>query len=180
MHRLTGETVAVKICAMGEDRLAAESIALEVEMQRALIHRNIAQVYEVVEHEGRVHIFMEYCSKGELYERIDRHGPMDEREAASIAHQILSALIYLKANRLSHRDVKPENVLFDAEGNAKLIDFGFCCRNRQGKGMRNTVCGTPSYTPPEVVRKTAYDPELVDVWSFGVTLYAMVAGHLPF
>lgn len=64
VHRLTGETVAVKICAMPEDRLAAESIALEIELQRALIHKNIAQVYEVVQHEGKVHIFMEYCCNG--------------------------------------------------------------------------------------------------------------------
>lgn len=148
VHRLTGETVAVKICAVGEDRIAAESIAFEIEHQRALIHENIAQIYEVVQHEGKVYIFMEYCSNGELFERINRTGPIHEREAARISYQILSALIYLKANKLSHRDIKPENVLFDSEWNAKLIDFGFCCRNKQEKTMRDTVCGTPSYTPP--------------------------------
>jgi carbon catabolite-derepressing protein kinase len=97
-----------------------------------------------------------------------------------VFHQILSALLYLKANNLSHRDIKPENILFDEHWNAKLIDFGFSCNNSHNKGFRNTVCGTPSYTPPEIIKKTAYDPELVDVWSLGVTLYAMLSAHLPF
>lgn len=61
----------------------------------------------MVQHEGKVHIFMEYCCNGELYELIDRNGPLSEKEAARISHQILSALLYLKGNKLSHRDIKP-------------------------------------------------------------------------
>jgi serine/threonine-protein kinase SIK3 len=61
----------------------------------------------------------------------------------------------------------------------KLIDFGFSCPYSYGD-LRKTVCGTPSYTPPEIIKKTNYDPELVDVWCLGVTLYAMLGAQLPF
>jgi serine/threonine protein kinase len=121
---------------------------------------------------------MEYCKNGELFERINKSGPLTEKEAGKVFNQILSALLYLKRNGLSHRDIKPENILFDDKWNAKLIDFGFCCR--LNKEFRSTVCGTPSYTPPEIIRKQPYDPELVDVWSLGVTLYVMLAAQFPF
>jgi serine/threonine protein kinase len=72
-------------------------------------------------------------------------------------------------------------VLFDKDWNAKLVDFGFSCKSFTVEdGMRKTVCGTPSYTPPEVLLKTTYSAELMDVWSLGVTLYTMLAAELPF
>lgn len=122
---------------------------------------------------------MEYCHNGELFERINRNGPLSEREGALIFHQILSALIYLRQNNISHRDVKPENILFHKNGKAKLIDFGFGCLRDEDE-FRRTVCGTPSYTAPEIIKRQPYDPELADVWSLGVTLYAMLAAQLPF
>ncbi len=61
----------------------------------------------------------------------------------------------------------------------KLIDFGFSCSAQPGE-FRKTICGTPSYIPPEICKKTSYDAELADVWSLGVTLYAMLAAQLPF
>lgn len=141
------------------------------------MHENIAQIYEVIKKDSKIYIFMEYCKNGELFDKINSSGPMPERECARIFNQILSALLYLKENSLSHRDIKPENVLFDEDWNVKLIDFGFSCHSGD---FRRTVCGTPSYTPPEILRKTQYDPELADVWSLGVTLYAMLAAKLPF
>lgn len=106
---------------------------------------------------------------------------MAEKEAAKVFHQILSALIYLKSMGVSHRDIKPENIIFDKDWNAKLVDFGFSCKSfSEDDKMRKTVCGTPSYTPPEVLLKTSYSAELMDVWSLGVTLYTMIAAEMPF
>ncbi len=76
-------------------------------MQRRLLHSGIAQIYEVARLEGKVLIFMEYCRNGELFERINKDGPLLEKDAARVFHQVLSALIYLRANGLSHRDIKP-------------------------------------------------------------------------
>ena len=142
-----------------------------------MMHEHIAQIYEVIKKESKIYIFMEYCKNGELFDKINSSGPLPEKEAGRIFNQILSALIYLKSNGVSHRDIKPENVLFDENWNVKLIDFGFSC---QADKFRKTVLGTPSYTPPEIVRKVSYDPELADVWSLGVTLYAMLTATLPF
>lgn len=72
---------------------------------------------------------MEYCPNGELYSHIVNKGPMGEREAARVFHQVLSALLYLKKMGVSHRDIKPENILFDRFWNVKLVDFGFSCKN---------------------------------------------------
>lgn len=72
---------------------------------------------------------MEYCPNGELFQKIVKDGPMGEKEAAKIFNQILSALVYLKKMGVSHRDVKPQNIIFDKEWNAKLVDFGFSCKS---------------------------------------------------
>lgn len=145
------------------------------------MHENIVQIYEVLRKQDRIYVFMEHCPNGELYNRIVNEGPMTEPQAAKTFYQILTALLYLKRAGLSHRDIKPENILFDKNWNAKLVDFGFSCQNIGVDGhFRRTLCGTPSYTPPEVLLKTSYDPERMDVWSLGVTLYAMLTGELPF
>lgn len=91
--------------------------------------------------------------------------------------QVLNALLHLKTLGISHRDIKPENIIFDKKGNVKLIDFGLGCRkNGDEDTFRRTFCGTPSYSPPEIILRQYYDPELMDVWGLGVTLYAMLAG----
>lgn len=71
-------------------------------------------------------------------------------------------------------------MLFDGHWNVKLIDFGFSCSQSGKDDFRTTICGTPSYTSPELIKRQAYKPELVDVWCLGITLYAMLAAELPF
>jgi len=109
---------------------------------------------------------------------------MSEKDAAKYLNQILSALLYLKKLGLSHRDIKPENILFDADFKIKIVDFGFCCKSSNNDEndsiFRKTICGTPSYTPPEVLLRRPYSAELMDVWSLGVTLYTMLSAELPF
>ena len=92
---------------------------------------------------------MEFCPNGDLFDRIIKNGPMSEKQAVGVFHQILSGLLYLKKMGISHRDIKPENIIFDSNWNAKIVDFGFSCTtNSIEDKMRTTVCGTPSYTPP--------------------------------
>ena len=78
-----------------------------------------------------------------------------------------------------HRDIKPENILLDYDGQIKLVDFGLS--NFYTKGQKLfTPCGSPCYVAPEVIVGQGYDGEKVDIWSCGITLYAMVCGFLPF
>ena len=85
----------------------------------------------------------------------------------------------MKSQRIFHRDIKCENILFDRNWNAKLVDFGFVTKEEDGC-FSNTFCGSPSYTAPELARRQKYHSEKIDVWCLGVSLYAMIAGQLPF
>jgi serine/threonine protein kinase len=154
---------------------------MEIAIHKQLFHKNIAQVYQVVRREDKIYLIMEYCPNGELYQRIVDNGPMPEQEACRVVRQIVSALAYLKKMGISHRDIKPENIMLDKNWNVKLVDFGFACYSKGAKGpMKKTVCGTPAYAAPEVHARQEYNPEHVDVWAVGVTLYAILSSKLPF
>ena len=110
---------------------------------------------------------------------LNRDGAMSEQQAGKLFAQVVLAIKYLHDQKISHRDIKTENILLDVEGRAKLIDFGLSKNFEPQKDgeptMMKTFCGSPSYTPPEIVNKVEYDAELADVWCLGVTLYAMLA-----
>jgi serine/threonine protein kinase len=145
--------VAVKVLKIDKfDPEQMECIEREIALHQKLMHEHIAQIYEVVRKPNKIYIIMEHCAKGELFDYITNNGPLGEREAARIFHEVLSALLYLKHMGISHRDVKPENILFDQERKVKLVDFGFSCKYLGEEDVfRWTICGTPSYTPPEIL-----------------------------
>ena len=91
--------------------------------------------------------------------------------------QLLEILAYLHLRKISHRDIKLENIIIDKQGQIKLIDFGFSCNAER---PLNTFCGTISYMSPEIVSRKDYDGSLSDVWSAGVLLYILLSGRLPF
>lgn len=78
-----------------------------------------------------------------------------------------------------HRDMKPENLLLDHNKNIKIVDFGLSNTFKEGELLK-TACGSPCYAAPEMIEGKKYDGELVDIWSIGVILYALVCGFLPF
>ena len=92
-------------------------------------------------------------------------------------YQVVEALKYLHSLGIAHRDIKPENILIDWGYKIKLIDFGLSNLSLQECPL-STPCGSPCYAPPEMIRKEKYDGLVSDVWSLGVTLYAMVTGML--
>jgi serine/threonine protein kinase len=77
------------------------------------MHEHVVQMYEVVRRANKIYIFMEYCSNGQLFDYLLKNGPLGEREAARLFHQILSALLYLKRMGVGHREIKPENIMLD-------------------------------------------------------------------
>ena len=142
-------------------------------------HPHILQIVGVYEDEASLHMVMELCDSSDLFARIADRRFFRESEAASVMKPLLEAIAHCHRNGVAHRDVKPENVMFDSRERLKLADFGsaeWCCEGR--RGMRGVV-GTPFYVAPEVISGREYT-EKVDVWSAGVILYVMLAGVPPF
>eukprot|EP01113_Clastostelium_recurvatum_P002910 TRINITY_DN11256_c0_g1_i4.p1 TRINITY_DN11256_c0_g1~~TRINITY_DN11256_c0_g1_i4.p1 ORF type:complete len:695 (-),score=161.73 TRINITY_DN11256_c0_g1_i4:9-2012(-) len=178
-NMMTGQEVAVKILSpeAASDR---KSIDREVSILKLLQHPNIVRLYDVIQEDssGRVYLILELVSGGELFDYIVARGRVQEKEARRFFRQVLSGLEYCHANLICHRDLKPENILLDSSGNVKINDFGFSNMIRPGK-LFTTFCGSPIYAPPEIILEKAYNGPEVDVWSFGVILYALVTGQLP-
>lgn len=125
-------------------------------------------------------MLFEYLPGGELFSRLRREGRFANDVALFYACEIMLALRYLHRSGIVYRDLKPENLLIDAEGHIKLADFGFAKYLEDNRTF--TLCGTPEYLAPEVVKgtkKTGYGKP-VDWWALGILLFEMLAGYPPF
>ena len=127
---------------------------------------------------------MDLACGGDLLERVMNDGPFSNVKALRVFDQVTRALNYCHQFNISHRDLKCENILLDALGNAKLTDFSFA-RNvldpqTQKKTLSRTYCGSAAYAAPEILGGTPYNPMLADVWSLGVVLFITVTSVMPF
>ncbi|HEV8361169.1 MAG TPA: serine/threonine-protein kinase [Candidatus Thermoplasmatota archaeon] len=178
-----GREVAIKLLA-GSQRRDAKAMARfrrEMRLAGALRHPGIVAVHDVEELGDDAYLVMEHMSGGSLEDRLQR-GPLPEREALAIARSVLAALGALHAKGIVHRDVKPSNILLDAQGRAKLSDFTIAQEQVSGDTVGATGPGAPAgtlaYMSPEQARGVSAKPAS-DVYSLGATLYAMLAGHPP-
>ncbi|CAK9170878.1 unnamed protein product, partial [Ilex paraguariensis] len=141
---------------------------------------HILQIYKLYEDENYLNIVTDLCESPDLYERITK-STFTESESATILKSLISAISFCHHMGVAHRDIKPDNILFDSRNRLKLADFGsaeyFGAGNE--KGTMRGVVGTPYYVAPEVLMGREYN-EKVDVWSAGVILYIMLAGVPPF
>ena len=145
-----------------------------------LSHPNIVTIYEVGKDNDRHFIAMEYLEGQTLRDVIQIGGPLQIKDAVNYTLQLCSALSYAHANGVVHRDVKPENVQILPGGLIKLTDFGIARLMGEPSITQNgQVFGTPSYMSPEQVAGKAIDARS-DIFSVGVMLYEMIAGHKPF
>jgi eukaryotic-like serine/threonine-protein kinase len=144
-------------------------------------HPNVVAVIDAGEDGGRPYIVFEYCDGETLKERIDRMGRLPLDEAAAYAIEVGRGLQAAHARRLVHRDVKPQNVLIDAEGRAKVTDFGIARELEHDGRLTKTgrVLGTTDYVSPEQAMGHAVDARS-DIYSLGVLLYEMLTGDVPF
>jgi calcium-dependent protein kinase len=122
-----------------------------VSILRDLNHPNIVKLYGVFRDDEMMYLSMELCEGGCLLDRISQ-GPLNEAEVKGIAKQVLSALSYIHRNRIGHRDLKAENILFSREGKLKLADFGLA--RIMDKISDYSRVGTPYYLAPEVIHGT--------------------------
>ncbi len=145
-------------------------------------HPNVVSVIDAGEDGGRPYIVFEYVEGETLKQRIDRFGQLPADEAAAYAIEIGRGLSAAHANRLVHRDVKPQNVLIDPEGRAKVTDFGIVRSlqdSEDGLTKAGRVLGTTDYVSPEQAMGEEVDPRS-DVYSLGIVLYEMLTGRVPF
>jgi serine/threonine-protein kinase len=145
-----------------------------------LSHPNVVAVIDAGEDSGYPYIVLEYVEGETLKQRIDRLGRLPVEEAVAYAIEIGRGLSAAHASRLVHRDVKPQNVLIDAEGRAKVTDFGIA-RSLESDGLTKTgrVLGTTDYVAPEQAMGHGVDSRS-DIYSLGVLLYEMLTGEVPF
>lgn len=150
----------------------------EIRINRQMHHPGIVGLTDLKKDENNYYVFMEFCSKGELFSHIVENNRLDEEDSAIKIYQILDTLDYIHKMNVVHRDLKPENVLIDANGNLKISDFGLSKFLGQD-GLTKTPCGSPCYASPECISGKPYDGKASDIWSTGVILYAMLTGQLP-
>ena len=122
---------------------------------------------------------MEYASGGELFDYIVSKRSLPENESCKYYQQIISGIEYLHKLQIVHRDLKPENLLLDSNKNIKIVDFGLSNLYEKNE-LITTPCGSPSYAAPEMLAGKKYNGLMVDIWSSGIILYAMLCGYLPF
>ncbi|KAL2325183.1 hypothetical protein Fmac_024241 [Flemingia macrophylla] len=180
-----GATVAVKIIDKSKtvDAAMEPRIIREIHAMRRLQHHpNILRIHEVMATKTKIHLVVELAGGGELFSRISRRGRLPEPTARRYFQQLVSALRFCHRHGVAHRDLKPQNLLLDAEGNLKVSDFGLSALPEHLKnGLLHTACGTPAYAAPEILRRSGgYDGSKADAWSCGLILYVLLAGYLPF
>ena len=181
-HIITKEKIAIKIidkAKLLKDNFDIKRVKKEISILKKIHHKNIIQLYEILESKHNLYIVMEYCEGRELFDYIVKHKQLKEKEACKFFQQLINGVQYIHKEGIIHRDLKPENILLDSNLNIKISDFGLSTFYTKGQ-LLSTPCGTPSYAPPEMLRGEQYNGEESDIWSCGIILYAMLCGALPY
>ncbi|KAF3957101.1 hypothetical protein CMV_017852 [Castanea mollissima] len=176
-----GQYVAIKII---DKHMVLESnlkyqVQREIRTMKLLHHPNIVRIHEVIGSKTKIYIVMEHVSGGQLTDKMSYVKKLEEWEARKLFQQLIDAVDYCHNKGVYHRDLKPENLLMDHKGNLKVSDFGLSALQKPG-GILTTACGSPCYVAPELLLNKGYDGAAADVWSCGVILFEILAGHLPF
>lgn len=158
-----------------------KKIVDELEILVAVDHPNIVKYYETYNDENFLHIVMELCTGGELFDRLAIKKRFKEKEAANVIYKLISAVSHCHSLGIVHRDLKPENILYESQvefSDLKIIDFGLSKKfPKNGKNL-SSVVGSPYYVAPEVLEGD-YNLKC-DVWSIGVITYVLLCGSPPF
>src|SRR5436189_2739426 len=173
--------VAVKIMRkeLEADPVALEGFYREARAIASLNHTNIIHIYSFDEFEGQRYLVMELADRGSLDTRIEKQQRLAELDVLDIGIRIASALDLALKHNLLHRDIKPGNILFNADNEPKLVDFGLA-RSVEAEPESATVTeGTPYYVAPEKIKRER-ETFLSDMYSLGCTLYHTLTGHVPF
>jgi len=176
------EKVALKLLKpeIASDEETIERFSNELRFARKISHRSVCRMYDLSEEEGAHYITMEYVPGEDLKRLIRKVGQLSAGKTIFIAKQVCEGLA--EAHRLGvvHRDLKPQNIMVDEEGNSRIMDFGIA-RSLKTKGITRAgvMIGTPEYMSPEQAEVKEVD-QRSDIYSLGSILYEMVTGQVPF
>jgi serine/threonine protein kinase/Tfp pilus assembly protein PilF len=176
------QEVALKLIKpeIAKDKKTIERFRNELKTARKIRHKNVCGMYDLGEDQGTHYITMEYVRGEDLKRLIRKIGQLSAGQAIPIAMQICEGLAEAHELGFVHRDLKPQNVMVDEEGNARIMDFGIA-RSLEAKGITGAgvMIGTPEYMSPEQVEGKEID-QRSDIYSLGIILYEMVTGRVPF
>ncbi|KAJ4957297.1 hypothetical protein NE237_014080 [Protea cynaroides] len=178
-----GEFLALKSI---DKRLLVDSVDQECVKKESKIMQlvkgnpNVVGIKDVYEDETYLDIVMELCDSSDLYDRLtnNRSTTFSEVEAAAIMLPLMEAIAHCHRKGVAHRDIKPDNILFDSKKRLKLADFGSADFFDHDGRLMTGVVGTPYYVAPEVLSGRDYN-EKVDIWSAGVIMYVLLSGGIP-
>lgn len=182
MHEVIELKVAIKVIAKTtfDSHNMKTRFNREVSLLKQTSHPFVALFFESIETETHHFLVMEYAENGNMGEFLTSKGPLTEPQARHYFSQLISVLEYLHNDKfVAHRDLKAENVLLDRHNNIRVIDFDLSTTFSASQANLNTACGSPAYAAPEMIKGQPYT-QAADIWSAGVLLYSMVAGHLPY
>ena len=182
-HANLDRYVAIKALhpAFNQDPNFEARFQREARVVAKLEHPNIVPVYDYAEHEKRPYLIMKFVEGNTLKARMDQ-GPLSADEITKIVDAVGSALAYAHRQGVLHRDIKPSNVLLAEDGQIYLADFGLARMAQAGESTLSSdmMMGTPQYISPEQAMGKADLDSRTDLYSFGVMLYEMVVGKVPF
>ncbi|KAJ8725542.1 hypothetical protein PYW08_003725 [Mythimna loreyi] len=178
-HKETDAVVALKVIRKkGRSVKDLKNLRQECDIQRQLKHPNIIRMIDSFDTESELVVVTEYAEK-ELHSILAKEGCLNEDQVKKITWDLVSALYYLHSHRVLHRDLKPQNVLLDSTGRAKLCDFGLARIMTNATHILTSIKGTPLYMAPELIEEKPYDHQ-ADLWSLGCIVYELIAGQPPF
>lgn len=176
----TNEHYAMKIL---KKKLIEEKKQVEHSKTEKLILANascpfIVKLYCSFQDKKNLYLVMEYLSGGELFFHLSQQGVFSELRTRFYLAEIILGLEYLHNNNIVYRDLKPENIVLDSNGHIRLTDFGLSKAYLPINEKTHTVCGTPEYLAPEIIKGAEYN-KAVDFWSLGAVMYYMLSGAPP-
>lgn len=185
-HKLTGHRVAIKTYerAKMKDPQQWKRVQQEARvMEKLSDFPPVCRFLEAFETASprKAHLIMEHLGGGSLCSYVKSKRKLTEAQVQPLMFQVAVALEHMHSLDVVHRDIKLENILFSDNSHriVRIIDFGFSTRCAADRRLR-LFCGTPSYMAPEIVRRHEYRGKPIDLWSFGVVVYACLSGHFPF